>query len=667
MAGEHILGGLQRGWAALVRVFPLAGWVTYPPLLLTLAAVLLVVGGGGTLLGIPSLVWHDRWQVQGLAGLSLTALCLHLGMVGFLLDTRDRVPEAQHEPDVGEVARYVIWPCLGLLLAAGIGLVRQPQVRWHGAGVMVVPLLWFVVLVSVLRSQRPVSRLLPPFLIDWARRMMVHQSHKVRWTRDQPVDLAAHAVQTLWMFLLTICYAVTTVLFHLYPAATPAVVAAALALALATGVWGLFSFWLRRYRAVGLVLLVLAVFVTGRTRDVPPHRVERVELTCTEGRYQRLADDRVVLERWRDRLGGRPPLVVVATSGGAARSALWTITVLDALARKIPGFPRHVRLIAGASGGMVGAAHYVAALGPDGTLPLAQVRAGAAADSLGAVTGALLLPGLDRGRALERAWEDSSGGRLAMPFVALSAGEREGWRPSLVFSPMMVEDGRRLIISNLGLEKITETLSPRCVGDEECRSSISAVELLACPGQGLEELPLSTVARMNATFPWVTSAALLPSQPARRVVDAGYYDNYGVDIASLWIRKNADWLAAHTSGVLLVQLRDAKTADTRRDLTVPPGPGYFAGWVSALTTPLEAFLRAREASMSFRNDDEIGLLAADPRLAPSPGFFATALFEFGGEAPLNWYLSEADVAALAVDPPGDTLDRVAAWWAARSR
>ncbi len=40
-------------------------------------------------------------------------------------------------------------------------------------------------------------------------------------------------------------------------------------------------------------------------------------------------------------------------------------------------------------------------------------------------------------------------------------------------------------------------------------------------------------------------------------MDAGYYDNYGVDVAAAWILMNREWLAEHCSGVLLVQIRDS--------------------------------------------------------------------------------------------------------------
>lgn len=230
----------------------------------------------------------------------------------------------------------------------------------------------------------------------------------------------------------------------------------------------------------------------------------------------------------------------------------------------------------------------------------------------------------------------------------------------------MVEDGRRLLISNLDLVDITAAGAPllRCDG-ARCGQSQSAVQLFACPGQGLDQLRISTVARMNATFPWVTSAALLPSHPQRRIVDAGYYDNYGVNIAGAWINQNAAWLRDNTAGVLLVQIRDGQLQAKHWNVLTPAGPGYFHEWFSALTTPIEAFLNVQDSSMSFRNDNEISLLARHPLLASPPRFFVTTAFEFSAEAPLNWYLNRHDIARLTVPPPEADFLPLTAWWRER--
>ncbi len=60
----------------------------------------------------------------------------------------------------------------------------------------------------------------------------------------------------------------------------------------------------------------------------------------------------------------KPILVAVATSGGALRAGVWTAAVLDVVSKELPEFPRHVRFVTGASGGMVGAALFVASQVP---------------------------------------------------------------------------------------------------------------------------------------------------------------------------------------------------------------------------------------------------------------------------------------------------------------
>ena len=43
---------------------------------------------------------------------------------------------------------------------------------------------------------------------------------------------------------------------------------------------------------------------------------------------------------------------------------------------------------------------------------------------------------------------------------------------------------------------------------------------------------------MNASFPFLSPSAALPTDPVRHVVDAGYYDNYGTTVATKWLVQN---------------------------------------------------------------------------------------------------------------------------------
>ena len=268
--------------------------------------------------------------------------------------------------------------------------------------------------------------------------------------------------------------------------------------------------------------------------------------------------------------------MVIAVSGGGIAAAVWTAMCLDRLTTTIPDFPYHVRVITGASGGMIAAAYFAAALQP--TNPTTQPRKDGdddepsvertannnrkepdnfpqgvklvddlANDVLSPVASHIALAGLpsllmpwhtslDRGRVLEEAWEKNTRGILATPFSALAGGEQEGWRPSLIITPTIVEEGRPLIISNLDLDYM---------------SQFEFFKMFQRAGH----FRLSTALRMNAAFPFVTPASVLPTSPPRRVVDAGYLDNYGITAAQTWIATHEEWLANNTSGVILIQIR----------------------------------------------------------------------------------------------------------------
>jgi hypothetical protein len=662
-------GCLARLWACWKQVwtYPLLSWVAYPPLLVVFAAVLAPLLGLGNVVGAPSLVWHDEWSTKIWAGFAAAVVCFQLGVVGYLLDSREN---PTHDVATFErVARYVRWPLIVLFVCAFVGGLKQCANTPHAVLVLIGPYVLLAIntwlhfgglrekeLIKVVPARHRAR--LSAFMARW------HQRAPERVGASAP-DAGAHVAQGLLVFVLVLGYVAVAI------TSLPAAAAVSVALSLLAAVWGFLRFWFRRFRlAVSVVLIVSACAIT-HVSDRPITGLSDVRFPHDGPPPRELVQDTAALKKWREQFTspGNPPLVVVATSGGALRAALWTINVLRDLERLLPGFTQHVRLVTGASGGMVGAAHLISALERKGPPPLTglttewfdEIMADAAKDSLTPVTRALVTLGRDRGEALEESWEEHTNGRLAMPFRTLLPGEREGWLPSLVYVPTMVEDGRRLLISNLDLQSVIETVLTGPVGWR--RESISAVQLFSCEGNGIDTIKLSTVARLNATYPWVTSAARLTTVPDRRIVDAGYYDNYGVDIAAAWIRKNAEWLSQNTSGVLLLQIRDETT--TKLAVDSEPGPGEAREWFSSLSTPPEAFLSAWSASMSFRNDQKVEVLADNPSLHPRERFFVTETFELQEREPLEWYLDKDAVRDLGAPPLDEVFSGVVDWWRSR--
>src|SRR5262249_34536538 len=140
--------------------------------------------------------------------------------------------------------------------------------------------------------------------------------------------------------------------------------------------------------------------------------------------------------------------------------------------------------------------------------------------------------------ALELAWKHNLEGALDVPLSSLAAAEAEGRRPSLVFSPMLVEDGRQLLISNLDLNALVETTGPLRGEAPEPVLSVPAVEFARLFPGARDRFLLSTAVRMNASFPYVAPVCTIPTRPARRSIDAGFYDNYGIRVALAWAYKN---------------------------------------------------------------------------------------------------------------------------------
>ena len=370
-------------------------------------------------------------------------------------------------------------------------------------------------------------------------------------------------------------------------------------------------------------------------------------------KYREATSDEVALDAWlrQRKNGGDEPsgikykLVVVAVSGGGITSAVWTALNLKRIEEVIPDFPRHVRLVTGASGGMLGAAGYVTSIRPSpSTNRKAELDAlvrGLAGDSLTPVVRQMILWDLpsillpfnvahDRGRELESVWVRDlpcgpDGVNLGSPFHCLRTGEMEGWRPSLVFSPMLVEESLPLLVSNLDLN----------LGDH---SRYQFFRLFPC-----NPLPLSTAVRMNAAFPFVSPAPNLPTEPPRRVVNAGYYDNFGIVIACAWLRKHREWLSENTSGIILLQIRAYPSTEDA------PVGGWFAALGNAmqwLTTPVEAYTRANRENMIKRNYQLISdMRALFVRNTPSLPFDEIVL-ECPETVPLSWYMKPSDLERL---------------------
>ena len=304
---------------------------------------------------------------------------------------------------------------------------------------------------------------------------------------------------------------------------------------------------------------------------------------------------------------GPDPALLVAASGGGIRAAYWTAAVLDCIIERdgpsidpcsrsadpdvVAARRRALMVMSGISGGSLGLAAYVTAVGeqwsPAGdTDPLApgwyderlgddylapDVAAWLFNDGLNA----LLRPnhGVDRAAVMERAWEASwDGGELAAAFLA---GQASGDEPLLLLSGYNVEDGCRVNTSVLDSAHGAAVSTCRSVPNGQLSLLRATADLTAqlCPG---DDIRMSTAALNSARFPFVSPSGRVPgctraqpsgpgAPPDLEVVDGGYRETSGASpIVELWpglTERFRDTAADRCAAPLFLQIDNGYASD----------------------------------------------------------------------------------------------------------
>jgi hypothetical protein len=629
-------------------------WLSRWPLVGGVAVLFLSILSfeGLGILGMPDLFWRLSAGVSFSAGLGVALVFAVLSYSGYLLESEDL-------PHLGLLGYWRrTYPALIIVFAIGLWKERHQ----HALAMFLGWLTGFILIAAFTLVFFRLAR-----RIAWRTRRS--PARRFLLPRARGTALHLHIYAAFVGAITTLVYILMSSVRPLYEwVVAPFAIAVMLAILLLLYGWILFRYPRQRF----VILAVLLIWIAAA--NLVPYRYRFPSLDYarpydfTPRAATLVPDD---LEAWRASLaklepGVKPKLIVITTSGGGIRAAAWTSAVLSKLAHCSPiaNFPYHVRLIAGASGGMVGAADFVVRLPPPGIAGARTCAASTiASDALDPVARALALrdvPKLflpfhfaDRGVALEQAWIDNSP-PMGKPLGDLAAGEKDGWRPSLVFTPMFAEDGRRLIISNMDCSRFTVAADPH---DPRRIYSVRGVELLRIAPEA-RSMPVATAARMNASFPFVSPASEGPFTPRRHIVDAGYYDNYGVATAAAWIAQHADWIRANTAGIALIQIRDEalqqELIDVRR-----PGDSPLTNHFCELAVPVVALINAGLQMPVFRNDEDVEQLG---RMFPA-GFFAAFVFENANPEPLSWTLTKAQRDAInrGFDAQHDAAALVQ-WW-----
>lgn len=367
---------------------------------------------------------------------------------------------------------------------------------------------------------------------------------------------------------------------------------------------------------------------------------------------------RVILQRWSEKqMREKPLLVLLNVSGGGQRSALWTyhaLQTLDSL-RRGNFFPR-VHLIAGSSGGMLGAAYYrtlahQAARGKP-VNPQAQEHLQAmGSDMLNAVAFYLAVNDLffrlnevryagrtylmDRGYAFDQRLSEITDGRLDKAFSAYAQAERQAEMPQLILAPTIINDGRKLLMSSQGLSYLTYSKPWKGYGRERI---YDAVEYRRLFGQlQPDSLSFLTALRMSASFPYITPLVNLPSEPSIKLIDAGVRDNEGMELTLRYLYHHRKWLRERIRGVMVVQIKA-----NRQDSIQVEDLGH-----SRLAEVLQPISGVVRSFANFQTYNKALLMEWSQSLLDFPLYMERMVLPLGQEdVSLSWHLTDGEKATI---------------------
>lgn len=250
------------------------------------------------------------------------------------------------------------------------------------------------------------------------------------------------------------------------------------------------------------------------------------------------------------------PLFIVAAEGGGIRAAYWSASLLGALQDSNPDFASHIYAMSGVSGGSLGIATFASLLKasrdeefspteknkecfPDNKLSYQKcAEAVLSEDFLAPVVGRMLYGDLlqrflpwpvksfDRGHAIELAWEQAwsdltNTKYFSEPMLSIydNCNKKQGEYcaiPALLLNSTWVERGRRVISSNIKIEK---------------EHFITTYDLHDVTKR---HIPLSSAVHNSARFSYVSPAGTVKKpngEVVGHLIDGGYFENSGATAA----------------------------------------------------------------------------------------------------------------------------------------
>ena len=272
----------------------------------------------------------------------------------------------------------------------------------------------------------------------------------------------------------------------------------------------------------------------------------------------------------------KPKLIIINSSGGGSRSALWTYHVLSYVDSLLNGeLIHHTQLMTGASGGMLGAAYlrelYLQKkLRNDIKIRSPHHLKNISADLLNQIGVTIAVNDLfirfqnfedngqiytkDRGYAFEQHFNANTKGILHKRLSYYKEPVEKGLIPMMILAPTILNDARRLLISSQPISYLINSKPDQNVSNDPIIENIEFTRFFN--EQDPYSLQFITALRMNATFPYILPNTSMPSEPVIQLTDAGVRDNFGLDLSLKYIHTFRNWISTNTSGVIILEIRD---------------------------------------------------------------------------------------------------------------
>lgn len=452
---------------------------------------------------------------------------------------------------------------------------------------------------------------------------------------------------------------------------------------------GAFSYWLRGWAISSLIGLLLLLNYMLKNDIIKSnyqafglnYKTEKADYTKTNLDKLSVRDtiekDKRhtvnILNNWKVKTGKDllPKMVFVCLSGGGQRSAYWTLNTLQQLDRITKGeFFNHTMMYTGASGGLIGAAYYRELKRQNnlGNLPDPHSREyldNIGKDLLNPMIFSLVVSDMflrsqkfeykgseyykGRGYAFEQKFNKNTGGVLDKSIIDYQEDEYQSNVPMLLFSPTIINDGRKLFISPQPVSYMNTVYDDNVFLRGARAKGVEFRRFFR--NQNADSLGYLSALRMSATFPYVTPNIHLPSSPEMEIMDAGLSDNYGVADAVRFIYTFHEWIEKNTSGVILLSIRDSDKNPEIEEMRKP------SVW-NKLFNPIGSLYSNWDFMQDFTNDNVVELLAAEMKTPVKfinfeyvPDLKSIEELEISdkekeGRASLSWHLTEKEKANI---------------------